>query len=51
MFAFWKSPLSQPLIDGWNSVGAFRVARVIDWTDLLALSALPAALLYGVPRS
>jgi len=46
-FAVWKSPLSQPLIDAWNLVGPFPIARVIDWTDLIALLALPLALVYS----
>jgi hypothetical protein len=47
MFVFWKSPLSQPLINAWNTIGPFTVARVVDWTDLLALLALPLALRYA----
>jgi hypothetical protein len=47
VFIFWKSPLSQPLIDGWNAVGPFMIARVVDWTDLVALAALPVSLLYA----
>ena len=34
IFVLWKSPLSQPLIDGWNTAGPFTIARVVDWTDL-----------------
>ena len=47
LFIFWKSPLSQPLIDAWNGVGPFTIVRVVDWTDLLALPVLPLALLYS----
>ena len=43
LFILWKSPLSQPLIDGWNGLGAFSISRVIDYTDLIALSILPVA--------
>jgi hypothetical protein len=46
-FVLWKSPLSQPLIDAWNAVGPFPIARVVDWTDLLALAVLPLALRYS----
>jgi hypothetical protein len=36
LFCYWKSPLSQPLIDSlpWSS------SRVVDWTDLAALAML-----------
>lgn len=40
-FAAWKSPASQPLIDGWNAIGWGTIGRVVDWTDLLALAVLP----------
>lgn len=43
LFILWKSPLSQPLIDGWNGLGAFSISRVVDYTDLIALSILPLA--------
>lgn len=42
-FIFWKSPFSQFLIDGWNSLGVWRIGRVVDYSDLLALSVLPFA--------
>lgn len=45
-FIYWKSPASQPLIDGWNALAPFPIARTIDSTDLLALISLPAAHLY-----
>lgn len=35
LFAWWKSPLSQPFIT------TFGLARVVDYTDLLALIILP----------
>ena len=40
-FAFWKSPLSQPLIDAMNAYLPFPTARTIDYTDLLALLIMP----------
>jgi hypothetical protein len=43
LFIFWKSPLSQPLIDGWNQFGFLPVSRVVDYTDLMALAMLPLA--------
>jgi hypothetical protein len=46
-FVWWKSPLSQPLIDAWNTGGPFTIGRVVDWTDLLTLPTLPLTLLYA----
>ena len=40
-FIYWKSPLSEGLIHLVNSFHGFNYARVIDYTDLLALSVLP----------
>ncbi len=40
-FVFWKSALSQPLIDAWNAIAFFLLWRVVDYTDLSALLALP----------
>ncbi|MFK7951207.1 MAG: hypothetical protein AB8B73_00045 [Ekhidna sp.] len=42
-FIFWKSPLSQPLINTINEITFLHYVRVIDWTDLMALSVLPFA--------
>jgi len=42
-FTLWKSPLSQPLIDLWNATALYRIARVVDYSDLLALIIVPAA--------
>ncbi|HYO21657.1 MAG TPA: hypothetical protein VER36_04580 [Flavisolibacter sp.] len=39
-FAWWKSPLSQPLIDLANQL-QLPVARVVDYTDLITLLVLP----------
>ena len=41
LFLFWKSPFSQGLIDGWRELTGIRYARVVDYSDLLALSVLP----------
>ena len=49
-FTFWKSPLSQPLIDAWNGSGAFEIARVVDYGDLLALAVLPMSALLVARR-
>lgn len=40
-FAYWKSPLSQGLIDGINAAGLVHYARVVDYTDLIAFAVLP----------
>ncbi|HEV7329775.1 MAG TPA: hypothetical protein VGN63_01945 [Flavisolibacter sp.] len=40
-FAWWKSPLSQPLINFINEYSQWKVQRVVDYTDLIALSVLP----------
>ena len=42
-FIFWKSPFSQFLIDRWNNLGMWQIGRVVDYSDLLALSVLPFA--------
>jgi hypothetical protein len=46
-FAAWKSPLAQPLIDGWNAAAWPPVARTVDATDLVALAVLPLAWAYA----
>jgi hypothetical protein len=46
-FTLWKSPASQPLIDGWNALGLVAIDRVVDWTDLAALAVTPAARQYA----
>lgn len=45
-FTFWKSIYSEPLIDWWNALSAFKVARVADPTDLIALVVLPLSYIY-----
>ena len=39
-FIWWKSPLSQGFIDFWNSNAPYAIGRVVDYLDLLALTAL-----------
>jgi hypothetical protein len=41
LFAFWKSPFSQTLIDLYNQISFIQTSRVIDLTDLYVLSLLP----------
>src|SRR5258706_11127819 len=40
-FIWWKSPFSQSFINDINSFSPFPVARVIDYSDLIALAVLP----------
>src|SRR5947209_10823033 len=40
-FVLWKSPLSDIVIQAWNATMPFRIARVVDYSDLVALSVLP----------
>ena len=42
-FIFWKSPFSQPLIDAFNRTAFYSIQRVVDYSDLWALSSIPAA--------
>jgi hypothetical protein len=50
LFALWKSPASQPLIDGWNALGSITIHRVVDGTDLAALLVLPWVWSYAPRR-
>lgn len=40
-FLFWKSPFSQGFIDFYNSITFIEITRVVDYSDLIALSILP----------
>ncbi|MDA9773437.1 gliding motility-associated C-terminal domain-containing protein [Saprospiraceae bacterium] len=40
-FAFWKSPISQTLIEGLSSLSSLHFTRVVDFTDLIAFAVLP----------
>lgn len=42
-FACWKSPLSEPALAAWNALGILPLARVVDYTDWIALLALVPA--------
>lgn len=46
-FTWWKSPYSQGVIDAFNRVGLFAIDRVVDYTDLIALTTLPLAASYA----
>lgn len=43
LFILWKSPFSQGIIEFWNGLEVLPVARVVDYTDLIALIVLPVA--------
>ncbi len=47
LFAWWKAPFSAPVIAAWNELGWWPVARVQDWTDILAVSMAPLAWVYA----
>ena len=42
-FLLWKSPLIDPALAGWNSLGVWHLRRVVDYTDYMALLALAPA--------
>lgn len=48
-FTWWKSPASQAVMDGFNGLGWWTVARVVDWTDLVALLVLPVVFAHRPP--
>lgn len=41
LFAFWKSPFSQDLIEFYNQYSFIQTSRVVDFTDLYVLLLLP----------
>jgi len=41
-FSWWKSPFSQPAIDAVNAHLSVTIGRVVDYSDLAALLAIPA---------
>ena len=47
-FIWWKSPLSQEVIDLWNSFGILQYSRTIDYWDLIAISVLPLSYIYAI---
>jgi len=44
VFVWWKGPLSDPFIDFANTLSAYQIGRVVDYSDLVALLVLPIAL-------
>ena len=51
LFAIWKSPASQWAIDTINSHLTVNIGRVVDYTDMLALAAIPLAWVCAARRS
>ncbi len=45
-FAWWKTPYSQPLIDGWNGWEIIPLQRTVDYTDILCVLVLWPAYYY-----
>ena len=41
-FLWWKSPLSQPVLELINAYAPVHLGRTVDYSDLVALGALPA---------
>lgn len=46
LFIYWKSSFSSEIIDFWNTLKIFPIQRIVDYTDLIALSILPSAYYY-----
>ena len=46
-FIWWKSPLSQSVIDVWNALQIYSIQRVVDYTDLFALIMAPLPYLHS----
>lgn len=47
LFIFWKMPLSQPLLDAWNTLGVWPLTRTTDPGDLWALAMIPLSVGYA----
>ena len=43
LFVWWKSPYSGAFIEAINASEVVRIARTVDYTDLIALLTIPAA--------
>jgi len=43
LFVYWKSPFSQIFLNAWNDLGLLTISRIVDYSDLIALSMLPIA--------
>lgn len=53
LFTFWKTELSTPAVEAAGRLAGLHFERAVDYTDLLALFALPASYAYGArePRA
>lgn len=49
-FIWWKSSLSQPAINIVNDLSPFTIGRTVDYSDLIALSVLPATYYFSFSR-
>ncbi len=49
LFTFWKSPYSQTFIDSFSD-NVYSIDRVIDLSDLIALSVLPISFLSDIQK-
>ena len=47
LFVFWKSVYSQPLIESWNDLPFFSIARTVDYSDLFSLVCLSLSFVYS----
>jgi len=47
LFVFWKSHISQEVIDFYNAFAIIQISRVVDYTDLIALFSLPFVYWYA----
>ena len=50
-FVVWKSPLVTPLLVAWNAHAPWHLARVVDWSDLIAIVAVVGARAYVERRA
>ncbi len=46
-FVYWKTPYADSFIELWNTHLFFKVGRINDYTDFLALASLPLAYSYS----
>ncbi|WP_235047824.1 hypothetical protein, partial [Pseudogulbenkiania ferrooxidans] len=48
---WWKSPMSTPAIQSFNTALPFAIARTVDYGDLIALWVLPLCRLAWLPHA
>lgn len=49
-FLWWKSSLSQPVINIVNDLSPYAIGRTVDYSDLIALAVLPATYYFSLSR-